>query len=78
MVHVLILDLKTDNDEAFFSSGTSFYNLSPKSMTLSVPKCTVCIFLLARYLLGQNKKYSSGNAGDEKDLQLGGRKFMFL
>ena len=47
-------------------------------MTLSVPKCIVCIFLLARYLLGQNKKYSSGNAGDEKDLQLGGRKFMFL
>ena len=48
-VHVLILDLKTDNGKAFFiSSGTSFHDLGPKLAIVSVPKCAVCIFLVAR------------------------------
>ena len=43
MVHVFILDLKTNNDEAFFIlSGTSFHNLGPELVIVSVPKRTVC------------------------------------
>ena len=49
MVLVLILDLKTDNDEGFFISfGTSFHISGPKLVIVSVPKYTVCIFLLVR------------------------------
>ena len=49
MVNVLVLDLKTDNDKVFFiSSVTSFCNLGSKSVAVSVPKCTVCIFLFTR------------------------------
>ena len=51
MVHVLILDLKTNNDEAFFiSSGTSFRILGPKLVIVSVPKYAICIFLFVRYV----------------------------
>ena len=49
MVLVLILDLKTDNDEEIFiSSGTSFHILGPKLVIVSVPKCAVCKFLFIR------------------------------
>ena len=49
MVHVLILDLKTNNDEAFFiSSGTIFHILGPKLVIVPVPKYLVCIFLFIR------------------------------
>ena len=45
----LILDLKTNNDEAFFIlSGTSFHILGPKLVIVSVPKYAVCIFLFVR------------------------------
>ena len=50
MVHVLILDLKTDNFEVFFSfSGTSFHNFGPKLVIKSIAKCAACIFLFARH-----------------------------
>ena len=49
MVHVLILDLNTNNDEAFFiSSGTSFHILGPKLVIVSVATCVVSIFLFVR------------------------------
>ena len=48
MVHVLILDLKTNNGEAFFiSSGLSFHILGPKLVIMSVP-WAACIFLFIR------------------------------
>ena len=49
VVHVLILDLNTENGEAFFIlSSTSFHIFGPKLAVVSVPECTVCIFLFAR------------------------------
>ena len=50
MVHVLILDLKTNNDEAFFiSSGTSFHilGLGPKLVIVSVQKCAVYMYIFS-------------------------------
>ena len=50
VVHVLILDLKTNNDEALFiSSGTSFHILGPRLVIVSVPKALkalLCILLI--------------------------------
>ena len=52
VVHVLILDLKTNNGEAFFiSSGTSLHILGPKLVRVSAQNCAVCIFLYIRYVL---------------------------
>ena len=49
VIHVLILNLKTNNDEAFFiSSGASFHILGPKLVIVSVLKYAVCIFLFIR------------------------------
>ena len=50
MVHVLILDLKTDNGEEFFiSSGASFHNLGPKLVIVSVTKMH-CMHISIRYM----------------------------
>ena len=50
MIHVLILDLKTNNDEALFiSSGASFHILGPRLVIVSVPKALkalLCILLI--------------------------------
>ena len=49
MVQNLVLALKADNVEAYFIlSGISFHNLGPKPDIVSVPKCAVCMFLLAK------------------------------
>ena len=49
MLQYLILALKADNVEAcFILSGISFHSLGPKLDILSVPKCAVCMFLLAK------------------------------
>ena len=48
MVQDLILALKADNVEAcFILSGISFHSLGPRLDIVSVPKCAVCVFLLA-------------------------------
>ena len=49
MVQDLILALKADNVEAcFILSASCFHNLGPKLDIVSVPKCAVCMFLLAK------------------------------
>ena len=49
MVQDLILALKSDNVEAcFILSGISFHKLGPKLDIVSVPKCAVCMFPLAK------------------------------
>ena len=49
MVQDLILALKADNVEAcFILSGISFHSLGHKLDIVSVPKCAVCMFLLAK------------------------------
>ena len=51
VIHVLIRDLKIDRGEAFFiSASTRFHKLGPKLAIVSIPKCTVYvwIFLFAR------------------------------
>ena len=49
MAQDLILALKTDNVKAcFILSGISFHSLDPKLDIVSVPKCTVCVFHLAK------------------------------
>ena len=51
MVQDLILALKADNVEAcFILSGISFQKLGPKLDIVSVPKCAVCMFPLAKYI----------------------------
>ena len=49
MVQDLFLALKADNVEACFClSDISFHNLCPELDIVSVMKCTVCMFLLAK------------------------------
>ena len=48
-VHYLILDLKMFSDsEDFIFTGTIFHNFSPRFIMDSVPKKTVCGFLIGR------------------------------
>ena len=48
MVQDLSLALKVDNIKAcFILSDISFHKLGPELDIVSVPKCTVCMFLLA-------------------------------
>ena len=45
VVHVLILDLKTDNAKAFFIlSGISFHNLGSKLVIVSVPNAPYALY----------------------------------
>ena len=49
MVQDLILALKVDNVEAcFILPGIKFHNLGPKLDIVSLPKCAVYMFLLAK------------------------------
>ena len=49
MVQDLFLALKANSVEPYFIlSGISFYSLGPKLDMVSVPKCAVCAFLLAK------------------------------
>ena len=49
MVQDLILALKADNVVAcFILSGISFHKFGPKLDIVSVPKCAVCMFPLAK------------------------------
>ena len=55
MVQDLIWALKADNGEAcFILSSISFHSLGPKLDIVSVPKCAVCMFLLAKCILFLN------------------------
>ena len=49
MVQDLVLALKADNFEArFILSGINLHSLGPQLDIVSVPKCAVCMFLLAK------------------------------
>ena len=49
IVQDLILALKADNVEVcFILPGISLHSLGPKLDIVSVPRCTVCMFQLAK------------------------------